>query len=840
MAGFSLTKRVFNKRIITSFRLAGGLVAIVVCALTLASMLKLMPDANRDRLQTIAAVAEAVSANTSVLLTNKDMRRLEATLWVVVSRNQDILSAGVRRADGRLMVEVGDHKSQWQPDTSSATQMAVPIFTDETEWGQLELRVAAMPGAHWSEFYRHPSSILMAFIGAVCVLFFTVYLNRMLRDLDPSQAVPDRVRSALDTMAEGLLVLDARLNIVLANQAFGDLVGEKPEILMGEQASRFQWLTSDDQPLAPAQSPWQKALDEGAIQQKERVRLRLPNGALYSFQSNCSPVFTGQDKPGGVLISFDDVTLLEQKERELQASKRVAEEANQAKSDFLANMSHEIRTPMNAIMGFTEVLQRAYRERADGRLPGDTLHYLNTIANSSQHLLNLINDILDLSKVESGKIELENIDCGVHLVIAEVLQIMQVRADQKGLLLAHKPLSPLPRSLVSDPAKLRQIITNLVGNAIKFTDAGAVTVATDWQVEGKQGRLIVRVIDTGIGMSAKAQANVFSAFVQADSSITRRFGGTGLGLSICKHFAVAFGGDITVASQEGTGSQFTLSIPVAQFSPDLLSIEQQLSAVQESEAIQGHWRFQPAKVMVVDDGDENRELMQVVLREAGLTVIPAVDGIDALAKLEQQPDLVLMDVQMPRMDGYTAVGKIRQLGLSLPVLALTAHAMKGIEEKVQAAGYTGYLSKPINIDHLLCTLAQHLSAEFSRDLPAVESAVIPVAAEVIAEPDNQPVRSSLAGNQALLPIVEKFVVRLGDKLGELQAAAEAQNLQQVADLAHWLKGSGGTAGFDQFTAPAADLEQTAKAGNLAVILQKVAQIQGLYKRIDLAQSQDAG
>jgi PAS domain S-box-containing protein len=838
----------FSKRMVTSMRLAGGMVAIVITALTVAAMVKLAPDQNHLRLQAMANVAEAVSANSSVLLTNKDMRRLEATLRIVVSRNQDILSAGVRRADGRLIVSIDDHKDAWQVDVESAQQMAVPVFANGQQWGQLELGLVAMPGSRWQELYRHPTTLLIGFMSAVCGILFTFYLLRMLRDLDPSQAVPDRVRSALDTMAEGLLVLDAKLNIVLANQAFSDLVGTKPERLLGKSADIFRWLDANDQPLSTAQSPWQLALEQGSVRQQDRIRLETREGKLYSFQSNCSPVFTSNDAVGGVLISFDDVTLLEEKEKQLQASKLMAEEANQAKSDFLANMSHEIRTPMNAIMGFTDVLLRAYQERGDGKLPNDAAKYLTTIANSSSHLLHLINDILDLSKVEAGKIDIETTDCCIHQEVAEVIQVMQVKAEQKGLALAHKPLTDLPASMTSDPAKLRQIVTNLVGNAIKFTETGQVTVETEWQLGGTQGQLSIRVIDSGIGMSEQALANVFSAFVQADSSITRRFGGTGLGLSISKAFAEAFGGDLTVTSQEGQGSCFALTIPIDVFSAQTLTPEQQLQDSLKLDHSRGQWRFKPAKVLVVDDGEENRELLKVVLTNAGLTVIEAADGIEALAGIAHKPDMVLMDVQMPRMDGYTAVGKMRQLGITLPVIALTAHAMKGIEQRVLEAGYTGYQSKPIDIDRLFTAMAEHISGEFGQfgaaadTCPKAETAIeVETKTETPASigENHPPVRSTLANNPALLPIVQKFVVRLGDRLSELEQAAQAQNLQEVADLAHWLKGSGGTAGFNDFTEPAATLEHTAKSGNLDELRAHINAIHAIYQRIDLAQSQEA-
>ena len=285
------------------------------------------------------------------------------------------------------------------------------------------------------------------------------------------------------------------------------------------------------------------------------MRLRDSAGVLRSLTVNCSPVMGGSGSVGGVLVSFDDVTELQARGEKLREAKNEADAANLAKSEFLANMSHEIRTPMNAILGFTDVLRRGYDKNQD-----ESSKYLNTIHSSGTHLLDLINDILDLSKVEAGHLEVESIDFAPHRLIHEVMKVLGVKAAEKGIGLEFEAHGPVPASMASDPARLRQILTNLVGNAIKFTATGAVRIGARLDQSGPHPVLELSVTDTGIGIAEDKLDTVFEAFAQADSSVTRRFGGTGLGLPISRRFARAMGGDITVASDPGQGSTFTLRL----------------------------------------------------------------------------------------------------------------------------------------------------------------------------------------------------------------------------------------------------------------------------------------
>ena len=818
-------------------RIALGLVSMVVCLLIAASYLGLVPDRQGAILQGRAALAETIAVNSSVFITRNDIRRMEANLELMVARNAELQSAAVRDASGNVLVEIGEHLVHWEAlddGLSTDAQITVPIWEGDKEWGQIEMRFVPIKSRAWYAFFLEPLSILIFFLAACSYVFFHLYLGRMLKALDPSQAIPDRVRSALDTMAEGLLVLDARQNIVLANEAFANLMGQQADELIGKSIGKLPWQKADEQVSEESAFPWQLALEQSEVQLNYMLRLVDGAGKQHTFMTNCSPVLGPNGKAAGVLVSFDDVTELEEKEIQLRLSKEEAEAANRAKSDFLANMSHEIRTPMNAILGFTEVLKRGY-----GKDPEESKRYLATIASSGKHLLDLINDILDLSKVEAGRIEVERISCQAHRVVQEVVHIMRVKANEKGIALKLAATTTVPDYLMTDPARLRQIITNLVGNAIKFTEQGGVTVTVSYRDQGAQSSLQIAVEDTGIGMSAEQAGAVFNPFVQADSSITRRFGGTGLGLTISKRFAEALGGDITVTSEQGKGSCFTVSLQAqavehaAMLTPDEVVRE----SVQLESAQTHRWQFAGQGVLVVDDGDENRDLLEVVLRDVGLEVDTARDGREGLDKAcTHDYALILMDVQMPEMDGYTAVGLMRERGLSLPVIALTAHAMKGAEQQCLDAGYSGYMTKPIDIDALLARLGEELGAQrVVADTEASNGEEQSARNEVPVLSPMPPVAPVLPSLPMHIPkfrtLVEKFIPRLHARMQELQEAARCEDFEQVADIAHWLKGSAGSVGFHQFTEPSAELELAARKASAQGVAQGLDQVMALADRV---------
>lgn len=505
----------------------------------------------------------------------------------------------------------------------------------------------------------------------------------------------------------------------------------------------------------------------------------------------------------------------EKAQAELVRAKTAAEDANVSKSRFLANMSHEIRTPLNAILGFADLLRRSHA-RCD---EAERQDYLETIHTSGKHLLSLINDILDLSKIEADRLEVERVACSPHQLINEVVSVLRVRAMEKGLSLEYRWLSVVPERIETDPARLRQLLVNLVGNAIKFTQVGSVKILAELQADAATPRLAIQVVDSGIGISADKLESIFDPFVQADSSVTRQFGGTGLGLTISRRIAEALGGGIRVTSEVGTGSTFTVSIPTGPLdgiallaSPPTDGLKRAPTA-SESQPI----HLNSGKVLLAEDGDTNRKLISLLLRRVGLEVATAGNGQIAVDLATRHPfDLILMDMQMPVMDGYTAAARIRELGLDMPIIALTAHAMKGDEDKCRAAGCTGYLTKPIDADLLIRTVAAVLPgngagesvrpADSAGNPPEEDRAASPAAAAA-----GPPLVSTLPTEDPdFREIVEEFVERLDGQLATMANAHAEKDMDELARLAHWLKGAGGTAGFPQVTDPARDLEQQAK------------------------------
>ena len=392
-----------------------------------------------------------------------------------------------------------------------------------------------------------------------------------------------------------------------------------------------------------------------------------------------------------------DVTQRKSIDAKLDAARDAANAANAAKSEFLANMSHELRTPMTAILGFSDLLGEE-----DCSLE-NRLEYVNTIRRNAEHLLSVINDILDLSKIEAGKLQCESIDTNPLCKVTDIVDLLRVRAVSKGISLSIKQESPLPFVIKSDPTRLRQILINLVGNAVKFTEVGGVSVRLNF--DPIDAKLRIDVIDTGIGLTEEQRQRIFSPFVQADTSTSRRFGGTGLGLAISVRLARLLGGEIKVESTPQNGSMFSLILPVSPdtatfVEPDVkISLESRSNQItQETKFAQG---IKGMRILLVEDGPDNQKLIAFHLKREGAHYEIADNGqlgIDAIqnAIAQGKPfDAVLMDMQMPVLDGYSATREIRRQGIITPVIALTAHAMSGDREKCLAAGCDDYMTKPI-------------------------------------------------------------------------------------------------------------------------------------------------
>ncbi len=642
---------------------------------------------------------------------------------------------------------------------------------------------------------------------------------------DDVERTREVMQTVLDNMSDGVTLWDKNFRWQFSNRFSTQMWGYRQEMLQ-PGVSGFDMIRAlaEQGEFGPTEDVERTVTDVTR-------RILKPGGSRYEQRTATGKFIEFNFRPlsdGGLLGIYRDITALKSREEALATAKEAAEAsrdtaekeraeaeaANQAKSTFLATMSHEIRTPMNGVLGMIDVLQRQ-------GLDGPQRRTVSTIRDSAQSLLRIIDDVLDFSKIEAGRLELEETAFSLSGLIEGVASTFRQQAIIKGLALDVEIDAGSDDALVGDPTRVRQVLFNLLGNAIKFTERGRIGLHAGTQPLGDgETRIAIGVSDTGIGLSEEQRARLFQPFAQADSSTTRRFGGTGLGLSIVRRLAQLMRGDITVESRQGAGSTFTVTLTL-KAAPADSPLNTTLRTTQRPARGAGTRRPKSnTRILVADDHPVNREVLVRQLELLGIASDTANDGMEALeawAAAEGKYAAVLADIHMPRMDGHELTRQIRvaeakrgSAAARTPVVAVTANAMKGEDERCLAAGMDAYLAKPVNLDQLRATLERWMQIdEPGREVCEVDEAPKPPSAidrDVLAAwlgDDDKAINSLLAKFRDTAVAAER----------EIGAASRSGDLPTLAAAAHKLKGAAQTVGAGGVGTAAATLEHAGKAGD---------------------------
>lgn len=608
-----------------------------------------------------------------------------------------------------------------------------------------------------------------------------------------------RLRAILDTMADGMVQIDEDGLILGVNPALCKMFGYAAEELVGRHVDVLL-------PLRLAHADGEEAsshlLLAGAVATRERHEFlgRRRDGSVFPLEVSVSEL---ADEQGRSLIGVvHDISAHKALEEELRAARHEAERLARVKSEFLANMSHEIRTPLTAILGLAQI---GMRENA-GRAAYETCE---RILSSGRHLLAVINDVLDFSKLEAGKLSFERRPLPLPALLDDALSIVALEAKAKGLTISHRLETDLPTWVLGDATRIRQILINLLANAIKFTPSGEIEL----RVSRKGEEIHFAVRDTGIGMSEEQRARLFRPFEQANGSTTRRYGGSGLGLAISQALAQGMGGHIEVASELGKGSTFTLCLPL----PATEVAEEHAGPATQNRQM----RLSGMRVLAVEDLEINRLILADLLAHEGAVIEVVADGLTALRRVATDPgayDLVLMDVQMPEMDGYEACQQLKRLAPDLPVIGLTAHALAEERTKAFAAGMADLVAKPFELDELVAVLSRHLRRQTNAAAvpPAPTSALSSVSEETTAgvEIDREALARRYAGRGKLLGrLAQATLLAHGQDPQRLRELTRAGDLAQIAFLAHAWKSVAGNFAASSLREAAAELEKNARTAS---------------------------
>lgn len=652
----------------------------------------------------------------------------------------------------------------------------------------------------------------------------------------PQTTNPDSLRMAVEAAQLALWEWDLPSGDVHLARRWATFVGE-PEFASHQQAEALLALVHPDD-VANVRRQIADYLQGSVDRYVVEHRLRTATGWIWIESTGLASQRDSDGKVTRMIGTNANITSRKLAQQELAVARAQAEEAHQAKSEFLANMSHEVRTPLNAIMGLTRLLQKT-------QLEPQQMSYLELIDNSATALLAVLNDVLDLSKIEAGKLVFEQLRFDLQGWIDECLSPFAAEASAKGLEFSLDIAHDLPHYLMGDPGRLRQVLSNLLSNAMKFTEKGRISVKV-WADPAPKGLLpsqisvLFQVRDSGMGMSAVQQKTIFDAFTQADASTTRRFGGTGLGLAICERLVTMMGGKIRVASEPGRGSAFRFSavFGLAANQPSQLTIP----AALEARSLAG------LRVLLAEDHPVNQLLTRKLLEEWNCKAEVTTNGIEAVNRWQQGDiDLVLMDIQMPEMGGEEATARIRALERPhnghTPIVAMTAHALAGDREKYLEAGMDAYVSKPISPDALARAMHAALETrrEMQEDMLADLSFNSSLSEPFFIAPDSAPAAIDsgrllrlLGGDRSALREVAAAMRRdLTLRLPHLQLAGKTQDQALARTHTHALKGALASSAIDRGAGIAKDLEAAARSGDWQLYQRLLPMFLLEAKKIDL-------
>lgn len=683
----------------------------------------------------------------------------------------------------------------------------------------------AMPKEGWP-MKGELETVLIAeiLIGGAVIVLSLVFCGWLLADRQGMTAELDNQKLAMDAHAI-VSTADVDGTITYVNEKFCNVSGYSREELLG---SNHRIVKSGAHPDSFFRDMW-RTIAGGQVWHGE-IKNKAKDGSHYWVASTIVPFLKPDGRPYQYIAVRTDITADKENQDALRRAIAETEAANNIKSEFLASMSHEIRTPMTGILGLSDML-------LDDHLSPESVEKVDKIKESTTALLSIINDILDISKIEAGKFEIEKIDFSPSKIAHDVIHLFNqsnAEAKRDRLKIAVDVADDFPEAVRADPTRLRQVLINLVGNAVKFTDRGSVTLRC--RCDAQESRLIFDVADTGIGIEETAQQKLFEDFVQADASVSRQYQGTGLGLAICKRLVELMGGEISLDSTPGEGSTFSFYLPYEEPASDFV-----VDGTETFE-IKNFTGSRPLKILVAEDSEINQRIIMSLLGKMGHDAFIASNGLEAVEAVEASDfDLILMDVRMPEMSGPDATKRIRGMEgfkSTIPIIALTADIMAENKQYYLDVGMNDCVGKPINHEEL--ALAMNKAIGETVNMASETEAPVETADEDAFDLQEALERLMLP-KEVLFPLIGQFVDDYGDVDERLRALVDGGDLPGAADLAHTVKGVSGTLGVKAVSEHSAALEKMLRAGDtsslddlLTVFSAALAQATSEMRKIDKA------